>query len=88
MTAGEHHDRDLYVVEHVREALATDRRTSVQGLTVSCDGDDIVVAGTVTSEARREAVAEVVADVASPCRVVNAVVVLAHTDGHEAEELP
>lgn len=87
MTADEHHDRDLYVVEHVREALATDRRTSVQGLVVSRDGDAVVVAGTVTSEIRRDAVAEVVSDVASPCRVVNAVVVVPPTDAHETEEL-
>lgn len=86
--ADEQPHEDLYLVEHVREALATDPRTSVQGLEVARDGDAVVVTGTVTSAQRRDAVAQVATEVASPRPVINEVVVLAPPTDHETEELP
>lgn len=80
-------EEDVYVIEHVRQALATDPRTSVQGLKVTCHGDSVVVAGTVASEARREAVGEVAAEIATAFRVSNEIVVVDAADHHRAEEV-
>jgi hypothetical protein len=78
---------DGYVVEHVRHALATDPRTLVQGLRVSLHGDSLVLSGTVASAARRDAVGEVAAEVASSLRVCNEIVVVDAGDHHRAEEV-
>ena len=78
---------DDYVVEHVREALTTDPRTSAQGLQVACHGDAIVVSGTVESADRREAVGVVAAEVAAGLRVCNETVVVAPVDHHRSEEV-
>jgi osmotically-inducible protein OsmY len=78
---------DVYVVEHVRQALATDARTMVQGLRVTQHGDCVVVSGTVSSESRRDAVGEVAAEVAAAYRVCNETVVVGPADHHRAEEV-
>ena len=59
---------DAYVIEHVRQALATDERTNMQGLRVTRHGDCVVISGTVESTERRSAVEEVAAEAASSFR--------------------
>ena len=81
-------DADAYVIEHVRQALATDQRTLVQGLRVTQHGDSVVVSGTVSSETRRDAVGEVAAEVAAAFRVCNETVVVEPADHHRSEEVP
>ena len=78
---------DAYVVEHVRDALATDPRTLVQGLRVTHQGDAIVLAGTVGSAARRDAVGDVAAEVAGGLRICNETVVVEAGDHHRVEEV-
>ena len=78
---------DAYVIEHVRQALATDERTMLQGLRVTQHGDSIVVSGTVSSESRRDAVGEVAAEIATAYRVCNETVVVGPADHHRAEEV-
>lgn len=78
---------DAYVVEHVRDALATDPRTLVQGLRVTRQGDAIVLAGTVGSAARRDAVGDVAAEVATGLRICNETVVVEAGDHHRIEEV-
>ena len=80
-------DTDTYVIEHVRQALATDPRSGVQGLRVTRHGDCVVVAGTVTSESRRSAVGEVAGEVAGDLRVCNEIVVVDPADHHRTEEV-
>lgn len=78
---------DVYVIEHVRQALATDSRSVVQGLHVTRHGDCIVVAGTVTSDTRRSAVEEVASEVAADFRICNEIVVVDPADHHRTEEV-
>ena len=80
-------DPDAYVVEHVRQALATDPRTLVQGLKVTRHGDSVVVSGTVSSESRRVSVGEVASEVAAAFRVCNEIVVVDPADHHRSEEV-
>lgn len=81
-------DPDAYVVEHVRQALATDPRTLVQGLRVSRQGDSVVLSGTVASDSRRDAVGQVAAEIAARFRVCNDIVVVDTSDHHRTEEVP
>lgn len=53
-----------YVTAHVRQALATDARVAELGLEVHLEGDEIVVAGTVSTEERRASIDDVVAGAA------------------------
>lgn len=53
---------DEYSEAHVAEALATDPRVSALGIEVSIRGDAVFVSGDVGTDERREAVAEVVAE--------------------------
>ena len=80
-------EADVYVIEHVRQALATDHRTLVQGLRVTVHGDSVVVSGTVSSDSRRRAVGEVAAEVATEFRVCNETIVVEPADHHRAEEV-
>ena len=80
-------ETDVYVIEHVRQALATDHRTLVQGLKVTVHGDSLVVSGTVSSDARRDAVGAVAAEVASGFRVCNETIVVEPADHHRSEEV-
>jgi hypothetical protein len=52
---------DAYLGAHVEEALAEDGRVAEQGLHASVTAEAIVVSGAVSDEARKAAVAEVVA---------------------------
>ena len=80
-------DVDAYVIEHVRQALATDQRTLAQGLRVTRHGECVVVSGTVSSHARRDAVGEVAAEVAADFVVCNEIVVVDPADHHRTEEV-
>jgi osmotically-inducible protein OsmY len=53
---------DAYVGAHLEEALAEDARVAEPGLHVEVRGDRVVVTGTVSDAARKEAVAAVLAE--------------------------
>jgi BON domain len=72
-----------YVRAHLTEALATDPRVTEGGLRVVVDGDELVVTGSVSTEARRQGVAAVAAEVAAPFRVRNETHVVAITEPGE-----
>lgn len=78
---------DAYVIEHVRQALATDERTNIQGLRVTRHGDCVVIAGTVGSDERHAAVEAVAAEAAPAHRICNETVVVHADDHHRTEEV-
>ena len=78
---------DAYVIEHVRQALATDERTNIQGLNVTRHGDCVVIAGTVASVERQEAVEQVATEAADSFRICNETVVVPADDHHRTEDL-
>jgi osmotically-inducible protein OsmY len=77
-----------YLVQAIREALATDERTNELELDVSVAGERVLVTGPVVTEERRIAVGEVVAEVADGYEVVNGTEVLAAEPATDAEQLP
>jgi hypothetical protein len=72
-----------YVRAHLAEALATDPRVTEGGLRVAVEGDELVVTGSVSTEARRQGVAAVATEVAAPFRVRNETQVVALTEPGE-----
>lgn len=76
-----------YLIEKVRERLATDDRVAELELQVSVAGDRLVVSGTVPTEERRAAVAEVAREAAPDHRVVNETEVLDRGAAPREEEL-
>jgi len=52
-----------HLVAHIREALATDPRTNVLDVTIKVAGGKAFVIGEVASQARKQAVREVVDEV-------------------------
>jgi hypothetical protein len=77
-----------YVAEHLRTAFATDRRVHELGLEVSVIGGTIVVRGTVSTAAQRDAVREVDCELAPPqAEVVDDVEVLPNPEPDTAEDL-
>ena len=64
-------DPDAYVLQHVREALASDPRTGELGLDVAFEGTALVISGVVGSAERRAAVLDVAREVAPEVEVVN-----------------
>jgi osmotically-inducible protein OsmY len=60
-----------YLVAHVRDALAQDPRVSELELKVKIAGSKVFVTGTVPTEERREAVADVVAETLPEFEVQN-----------------
>ena len=73
---------------HLAEALATDPRVTEGGLRVAVDGNELVVTGSVSTEARRQGVAAVAAEIAAPFRVRNEtqVVAIAEPDAEGVRE--
>ena len=69
-------DEERYLPEHLHEALLADARVGEQDLRVSADGHCIHVAGTVATEARRDAVVAVVAELAPGWEICNDVDVI------------
>jgi osmotically-inducible protein OsmY len=76
-----------YVAEHVRQAITTDPRTTEQGIDVRVLHDEVFLAGEVSSEARRDAVGEVAAEVADGHRIHNDVRVIPDTHHHGTERI-
>ena len=67
---------DVYVEEHIREALAKDDRVNELELDVHIVGRKVVVSGTVANEDRQSAVTDVVRGVCPEHEVVNQTSVL------------
>ena len=78
---------DLYVVQHVREALANDPRVSELHVEVTITGDRVFVTGAVPSEERREVIAMVVHELLPDHRVSNHVTVEPISGEPEVERL-
>ena len=77
-----------YVVERVKEALATDPRVSELHLDVTLVGEKVFVAGTVPTEPRRSAALDVVREAAPDLTVVSQVTVEGLDGEPSVEELP
>ena len=80
-------DAPEYVVAHVRQALATDGRVAELGLDVQVEGDTVVVAGLVSTEERRAAIDEVVADAAPGHPVRNTAKVMGYEERPSTETI-
>lgn len=71
-------ENEGYLGAHLEEALAEDGRVAEQGLHVQVSGDQVVVSGTVSDPARKQAVADVLADLIGPRRLVDLTDVAGH----------
>lgn len=76
-----------YVSEHVRQAIATDPRTTEQGIDVRVVADDLYLSGDVSTHARRDAIGEVAAEAAAGHRIHNEVTVTSPGDHHATERI-
>jgi osmotically-inducible protein OsmY len=78
-----------YLVAHIQDALAADDRSRELGVDVTLAGPDprVVLTGTVSTEAQRRAIAQVVAEVAPGYDVVNELGVVSTDEGGAVEEL-
>jgi osmotically-inducible protein OsmY len=76
-----------YVAEHLRAAFATDSRIYEQGLDVTVRGRTIVVQGTVSTPALREAVTDVASELVPGAEVLNEVEVPPNPEPGTAEDL-
>jgi hypothetical protein len=76
-----------YLVQHIRNALATDHRVLEQGLEVTVVGETILVRGTVATPAERDAVDVVVHELAPEAEIVNDVEVPPNAEPDGAEEI-
>jgi hypothetical protein len=78
-----------YLIGHIQDALAADDRSRELGVDVTLAGPDprVVLTGTVSTEAQRQAIGEVVAEVAPGYDVVNELAVVSTDDGGGVEEL-
>ena len=77
-----------YVVQHVRDALAHDPRVNELGLGVTVRGGVLHITGTVSTEERRSAVAEVAAELAPEWSVANETRVVRYDGDTSVEVLP
>lgn len=78
---------DHYLTTHVREALADDPRAAELGIDVTLVGDMVVLTGTVGTEGRRQAVADVASEVLEGRRLRNDVTVADLTEAETMEQL-
>jgi len=78
-----------YLIGHIQDALAADDRSRELGVDVTLAGPDprVVLTGTVSTEAQRRAIGEVVAEVAPGYDVVNELAVVSTDEGGGVEEL-
>ena len=82
-----------YLIGHIQDALAADDRSRELGVDVTLAGPDprVVLTGTVSTEAQRDAIAVVVAEVtaaqAAGHQVVNELAVVSTDEGGAVEEL-
>lgn len=78
---------ELYLPEHLHEALLADRRVGEQDLRVWADAHCIHVAGTVLTPARRDAIASVVSELAPGWEICNDVEVIDIAPGPDVEDI-
>jgi osmotically-inducible protein OsmY len=78
-----------YLIGHIQDALAADDRSRELGVDVTLAGPEprVVLTGTVSTEAQRRAIGEVVAEVAPGHDVVNELAVVSTDEGGAVEEL-
>ena len=77
-----------YVVQHVREALATDERVGQLDIGVTVAGERIQLAGCVQTPERRSAILEVVGEIAPDWKIHDAIVVEELHESDAVENLP
>lgn len=76
-----------YLVERVREALAHDPRVAELGISVTVNGDAVLLTGEVATPERKEAVTEVVEPLLDGRTLHNGVTVATLTEVDTTEEL-
>lgn len=80
-----------YLVQHIQDALASDGRARELGVDVTVAGSRVVLTGTVSTDAQREAIGVVVSEVAAEHaaghEVVNELAVVSSDEGGAVEEL-
>jgi hypothetical protein len=77
-----------HVAARLREALATDPRVGEIELELEVGPSDVRVRGTVPTEERRRAVAEVLGEVAPDLRLRNEVTIASHREPPTEEAVP
>ena len=78
---------DIYLAEHVHEALATDARVNEPELEVQVLGGRVLVTGVVPSEERRVAVTEVVREHCADLEIENRTTVARYPEGSGTERV-
>jgi osmotically-inducible protein OsmY len=78
---------EVYLLEHVRAALAKDPRVNELELDVALVNDAIFVSGMVGTDDRRRAIGEVVSELVPDRRVVNQTSVLSVSPRPSAERI-
>lgn len=80
-------DRPEYLAERVHQAVTTDPRTNEQGVQVRITEAEVFLCGEVASAERRDAVAEVAAEVVPGRRIHNDVTVVRLGGEHTPERI-
>lgn len=80
-------DNPEYLAERVHQAVTTDPRTNEQGVQVRVTDAEVFLYGEVGSDERREAVAEVAAEVVPDRRIHNDVTVVRLGGEHTPERI-
>jgi osmotically-inducible protein OsmY len=81
------HDSPEYLAERVHQAVTTDPRTTEQGVQVRVTEAEVFLFGEVASAERRDAVAEVAAEVVPDRRIHNDVTVVPLDGDHTPERI-
>ena len=85
---GEHHSEpDVYLAEHVRDALARDPRVGELDVQVTVDAERVLLTGRVPTAERREAISAVVRELLPDREVRNEIAVSAFPESSRAERL-
>ena len=86
--SGSQREPKQYVVEHIRDALAQDRRVGELDVQVKVVGDRIFVKGTVPAAARRDAITTVLREMfGDDAEIQNEVTVLTLSERPQPEHL-
>lgn len=78
---------DHYLVEQIRQALARDERVNELGLTVEVSQGVATISGTVSTQQRKDAVEQVVAELVPGYSVSNETTVASGQETEEVEDL-
>jgi osmotically-inducible protein OsmY len=78
---------DAYLLQHVQDALASDDRARELGVDVTVSGRRLLLSGTVATPDQRDAIGEVVREVAPEHAVVNELAVMSTEEPGPTEEL-